>query len=306
MEDSFKEVYERIESESGTLLRESRRKKNRGLAIGALIAILVCLVLILIKVDTLITTMAVLLGGLAVFIVYYKLDKDYRKAYKKAVIEEMVRSYDDKLSFDPEGAISEEEYKMSEFEKDVKETMSEDKVHGTILENTEFNMAQVLSYKIREYKDSDGKTQTEKVKTFDGIYGFVNMEVDSGNEITIREQENTIDGRLNRLSSKRVEMDSEEFEKYYDVYTSDRVLAYKIFTPDILLDFVDLPKRNMTHFEVRVYNNMFYFRYRCGEVFEPPHFKDPLDRETIQRYYNTIVFPIELTKKIVENINNCI
>ena len=302
MDNEFEKVYEKILNKSGSDLREMRRKKNRYFAWGFLIAVLLDFLSILIFKDSIIPTLTIIITGVVVLLMYYKADKDYRKTYKKAVIEEIIKSYDENLEFNPDEGLTDYDYSASSFDKDFKETVSEDKVYGKILEDTDFKMAQIISYSDREYRDNDGNTQKEKVKTFDGMYGVVRMEVDSGNTIHIKEAESTFDARIARMTRKKVEMDSQEFENYYDLYSDNRMQAYKIFTPDILLDFVDLPKRNMTHFEVKIENDMFYFRYRCGEVFEPPKFKDPLDKETMHKYYNTIVFPIDLTKKIVKNI----
>ncbi len=302
MDEEFNKVYEKILSESGTTLREMRRKKNRSLAMGILIAVFVNLIILLIDKTDFFPVLTIIASGGALLLVYYKADKEYRKAYKKSVIEEIVKSYNKNLVYVADEGLTDYDYSMSGFEKDFKETVSEDKIYGTLLLDTQFKMAQLYSYAMREYKDREGKKQVEKAKTFDGIYGLVRMEEDSGDYIHIKEAESTVEARLARITKKNLEMDSAEFESYYDVITEDRLDAYKIFTPELLVEFVELPKRNITHFEVKIDQNMLYFRYRCGEVFEPPKFKDPLDKETIHTYYNTIVFPIDLTKKIVNNI----
>ena len=302
MDEEFNKVYEKILAESGTVLREIRRKKNRYLAIGFLIAMLVNIPIFILDKSSFFSVSLIIISGAILLILYFNADKDYRKAYKKCVIEEIVKSYNKNLVYVADEGLTDYDYSMSAFEPDFKETISEDKIYGTLLLDTQFKMAQVYSYAMREYKDREGKTQTEKAKTFDGIYGIVRMEEDSKDYIHIKEAESTIDARLARITHKTVEMDSAEFETYYDVITEDRLDAYKIFTPEILEEFVELPKRNITHFEIKIDQNMMYFRYRCGEVFEPPKFKDPLDKETIHTYYNTIVFPIDLTKKIINNI----
>ena len=97
MDEEFNKVYEKILAESGTILREMRRKKNRYLAIGFLIAMLVNIIVFILDKSSFFSASLIIISGAVLLILYFKADKEYRKAYKKCVIEEIVKSYNKNL-----------------------------------------------------------------------------------------------------------------------------------------------------------------------------------------------------------------
>ena len=54
--------------------------------------------------------------------------------------------------------------------------------------------------------------------------------------------------------------------------TDDKVRTMEIFTSDLIEKYIDIMNINKYLFEVKIENDMLYFRYKCGDVFEAPAF----------------------------------
>ena len=114
-----------------------------------------------------------------------------------------------------------------------------------------------------------------------------------------------IKASCNRFKKNRIEVDSAEFEQYYDLIATDRLLALKIFTPELIEIFNELRREHpKSGFELKIEGSKVYFRFKCGhDLFEPPIFKSDLDEKTIKRYFKLIYYPFELSKEIVKRVS---
>lgn len=114
------------------------------------------------------------------------------------------------------------------------------------------------------------------------------------------------DSITKRYSEDRIEVDSAEFEKYYDCMSKEKVRTLRILTSDVIEKFNEIRRNSKYGFELKIEDDMIYFRYKCGQIFEPPTFKSGLDKEIIKKYYRYIYFPLELVIKLSENISNVV
>ena len=99
-------------------------------------------------------------------------------------------------------------------------------------------------------------------------------------------------------SSNKIEMDSQEFEKSFDVTASDKIKAMQLLTSDVMADLIDFKNNSKKNFELSIRENKLYFRFHCGNVFERAAFKDYLDYKTLYEYYNYLNFSCIVSKKI--------
>ena len=63
---------------------------------------------------------------------------------------------------------------------------------------------------------------------------------------------------------------------------------------------------NKKSFELKIENDMIYFRYKTNKLFEPPVFGSGLNKEFLKKYYKTMYYPIEIVKSTAEHINHVI
>ena len=93
-------------------------------------------------------------------------------------------------------------------------------------------------------------------------------------------------------------MDSQEFEKMFDVSATDKIKAMQLLTSDVMADLIDFKNSSNKQFELTIRGNKLYFRFHCGNVFERAAFKDYLDFKTLNDYFNYLNFSCEVSKKI--------
>ena len=96
----------------------------------------------------------------------------------------------------------------------------------------------------------------------------------------------------------KVEMDSREFEKYFDVYAKSNIVAMEILTHDIMEELISFYQKYETNFEILIKNNNVYIRFDTGAMFEPNILKKAHDIDTLWIYYSVLQFVTNVTTKI--------
>lgn len=297
MEDKFDKLYAELYEESHQVLDDAKKQRNSKILKVILICVLINIIVALFDKEKVLVLVLIPLSALVGILILHREMVKYRKIFKSTIINKIVKKCSERLNYSPEGGISKFDYNMSNFDKGYDELSSEDRIYGTIGKDTSYQMAQLSTNEIKKERDADGNEKTYRTETFKGIYGIVKLEKPSGAKVYMANNSFT-----KRFSSKRIEMDSGEFEKEYDCLTEDKMTAMKIFTSDLLEKLVDFKKAKITAFEVKLEDNMVYFRSRCGEVFEPPNFKDAFQKDLIRKYYDIITLPVEFIEKMIENI----
>lgn len=103
----------------------------------------------------------------------------------------------------------------------------------------------------------------------------------------------------------KLEMDSSEFEKVFNVYASDKIIGMQILTADIMDEILEFKNKTKEEFDIYIDEDKLYLRFHCGHLFEP-HFKKKniLDEKSLKSYYNILNFTCELTNKIIKVVND--
>ena len=242
-------------------------------------------------------TISISLSVLVLLVFLKNAHKIYSQKYKEFVIGSLVKKYNQGLSFDSKSGLAVIDYRMSNFDNTFKEYYSEDRIYGTLEDGTVIQSSEVTTYDVSHYVDSNGENKTSKTQTFRGYYGVIKLSKNPALDITILD-----DNFTKKYSKKRVEVDSLEFEKFYDCITNDRVQAMEIFTSDLIEKYIDIRNVNKYLFEVKINNNMLYFRYKCGDVFEAPAFGLGLNKDFVRKYYKLIFYPLEVIEETVKHI----
>ena len=297
MENKFEKLYKELYKDSNQILEKAKKEKNKKILITLLVCILVIVLIKIISNDDIIFLFSIIVSIIIMSIVITIEKKKYTQKFKNNIIKELVKKYNSKLNFIANGKISTQEYSISKFDNSFDEMYTEDKISGIIGENTDFQMVQLVTKEERIVEDDAGNESKQIVETFKGIYGIVSLEKNTKSDIYIASNSIT-----RKYSKDRVEMDSQEFEQNYDCITKDKINAMKILTSDLLEKFVNLRSGNLKNFQLKIKDDFLFFRCACGEMFEPPKFKEALNKEIIKKYYNVISLPVEIVEKILENI----
>lgn len=297
-EEEFELVYKKICNTCEEKLKSDRNKLNKFLLIVLVIALVLNLIFFF-KVET----KTVVTGTLAItacIMLFLALQgrEIYKKNYKNNVITALVKAYNSKFYYDQKNGVTKYDYTMSNFDTSFNEFFSEDQIYGTLEDGSKIRVSEIATALIQKTKNADGTVKEDRTETYRGMYGVIRMPHNITSRIYIAN-----DSITKRYSENRIEIDSAEFEKYYDCMAEEKVRALRILTSDVIEKLNDIRRNSKFGFELKIEDDMIYFRYKCGQLFEPPTFRNGLDKDLIKRYYRYIYFPLEIVTKISENVS---
>ena len=287
---SFNEIYEKVYRESNTPLEQARNKATNGLMTFIFIVITIGVMLSVMIKSFLFTFLAFII--VLLYIAFSKNRRNYNKLFKEKVIKTFVKEYSSSLEYLSNKGISELSYINGEFEKPDR-FFSEDLIIGTLEDGNKIAMAEVES----EIESRDEEGNVEYTTIFYGL--FAEIKLDKTILANIKIRKNTFE--LIKPKDK-VEMDSSEFEKIFNVYGTNQIITMQLLTSDVMQMLIDFKEQNKFTLEITIKENNMYIRFDTGEVFEANMLKKALDYDTLLKYYNIINFTLELTEKILKNI----
>lgn len=217
----------------------------------------------------------------------------YANFFKENIISDFIKEYSEALEFDANKRVSPELYNKGEFETDYDKYYGEDLIYGTLDEKYKIYMSEVHTQDVST--DSDGCTSYYTL--FHGLFAGITFNKNVNTTLKIRR--NTFS--LTRKTDK-VEMDSSEFEKCFDVYSKDNIIAMQLLTSDIMQILLDFKTSTSLTPELTLKNHSLYIRFDTGDIFEPNQFKASLDYDILKRYYDTINFILDICKHFVKNV----
>ncbi len=156
-----------------------------------------------------------------------------------------------------------------------------------------------------KYTDSDGNIIYLTI--FDGLVAKVETPKPFSTSLYLRKDRKD-KSLLNRVflsklpfDKLRIQLDSPEFEKVFDVYASDQIVAMQLLTADVMQDLIQFYKEMEMDYELTIKENCMYIRFWCGEMFETAKLrKFSLDRDTLYKYYEMLEFTFGLTNKMLK------
>lgn len=221
----------------------------------------------------------------------------YSFKFKKMIISKLINNFYDNVEYYPEKPMPEYIYKKLQYEH-YDSYYSEDYFEGYIHNKYSIQMAEILTQEEEEYEDSDGEEQIREITIFHGLFAKIVMEKSIKSEIKII-QDGT--GR----SNKKLEMDSSEFEKYFDVIASDPIIGMQVLTADVMEELIEFENKTKMKFDIYIKGNELYLRFHSGEMFEVGVQKNgELDKEVIKKYFYMLNFTYNLSNKLINVIND--
>lgn len=183
---------------------------------------------------------------------------------------------------------------------------SEDLIHGTLKNNCQFAMSEVLTED--EHTDSNGKKKYSTI--FSGLFAKMETPKPFNTLLYLRNDKKDKNLLVRAFAGKlpfdklRVQLDSPEFEKVFDVYASDKIIAMQLLTADIMQDLMQFHTEMEMNYELTIKENCMYMRFWCGKMFETAGLKKfSLDRDTLYKYYRMLDYTFSLTDKMVKLLN---
>jgi len=218
------------------------------------------------------------LVGMVIFIILLirmkKSKEAYRQEFKQNVVKEIVQLINPQWNYQPDGRISETDYRMSDlFPSSYDRYRGDDLVSG-VIERTDFKFSELHT----EYKttstDGDGHTKTEWHTIFKGIFAHAdfNKEI-QGRTLVLPDTAEKLFGsfgkKLQKMSGrgKLIKMENVEFEKQFVVYGSDQIESRYILTPSMMESMMNIKKK---------YKKPIYFSFKGSRVYVAMSFSQDL------------------------------
>lgn len=309
--NKFNDIYVKVLKESGEELEQLRKIQiNRTIKTSIVVSIIIIMLLAvairfaeLVPEMLMITVLGIIAITLRIFVFkskisFYKKGSqgDFNSEYKQKIIKTFIKAYDENLDYDPNLGISPSEYIKGQFDDGFDRFCSEDLIKGNIGE-TKIKISEVQTEIIRE--DEDGNKSYSVL--FHGMFGIIELEQFVPSKIFIRENRSKAHGIT--IDCEKVELDSLEFEKRFDVYTNDKIQAMRILTADVMTEMLEYYNENKNVYEITIIGNMLYIRFKSGSMFEGNIFKSAVDFDALKKNYDIINSMFNISKKITDIIN---
>lgn len=247
----------------------------------------------------------------------------YTYFFKENVIKNLVNSIENKLEFMTGFGLLESIYIQGEFE-NFDKYYSEDLIKGILNNGCQIYLAEVRTEWRRRHNfildgvrtrrkrrlGTTSETHSTIIPIFYGIYANVQLKKNINSFIQLKKNKlinfnslgDILKTNTTKYSRKKVNMNSQEFDKIYDVFSSDSIMPTKLLTADIMQMLVDFKKQNNIIPEFTLKENILHIRFNTGKMFETLILKKSLDYSTLKHYYDTL----NIILKLIENLINAI
>lgn len=312
---TFDEIYEELQNTDNDELKiawkearkESKRVRNISLIICTIIDIIAIMMFgnneMISVIPFSILPMIMMVFVIDIFVVvivnllFSKNKNRYNLKYKEIVINKIMNNFYDNLEYFPQKQMPEYIYREGNYNEHYNEYGSEDYFEAQIDKKHGIQMAEVKTVRKETYIDSKGNRRTRRITIFHGLFGKIEMDKSINSELKIIQN--------GRISNKnRLNMDSSEFEKYFDVKATDKIVGMQLLTSDVMEELIEFENKTNIKYDVFIKNNELYLRFHSGEMFEVGKLKNGvLDKETARKYFYMLNFIYNLSKRLISIID---
>lgn len=288
----FDEVFNNIpkeDLEELEILRKKDIKSDRK-------SILLVIFFILMTILNFYIAKMIVIGEIIICYVVHMLSKkipisEFTGKYKEKIIKPIVESYNNEFSYNLDNQITEEEYSQTGY------STGDEFYHSNYFETIDGKMKASEISILNKSEDKDGNTNYKTL--FDGVFFIITLNNFSKEVITAK-TDSKIRNFLN--IDNKVEVDSSEFEKNFDLYCKNRIYAMELFTSDFLVLLAELSEKDDTKYDFVIKENKLYVRYHKGTIFNI-NVKKALQEESIKNIYENFYKMMNLLTNLQKHID---
>lgn len=212
----------------------------------------------------------------------YKYREIYVNIYKEKVIKKLIEAIDKNLIYQNTDNNNLEKYfKEADFYKTSDSAFfSNDYINGNV---------NGINIQI-----SDAKLGKDQLKiSYKGLFSFckINKKIPFEIRITNNKIESMVKG-------SKVNLDSLEFEKYFDVFCEYNIFAVRLLTHDVMEEMIAFYEKIGLDFEIVIREDNIYIKFDVQDVFEPEVFRNTMNKNTLWIFYSIIKFAVTFTQKM--------
>ena len=310
---TFDEIYEELQSEDNgefkEIIEEGRKETNKKNKIVLVLCLIIDSIILkfafsmwrifqvgaIVFLQPLMTMLGVDFIIYAILsVIFSKTYRKYAKMYKEIIIKKLMNNFYGNLEYFPEKQMPKYIYEEPKY-LGYNRYSSDDYMEAVLNDKYSIQMAEVKTEKVETRRDSSGGSSTTTTIIFHGLFTKVMMDKSINGEVRILRNGSA------SFDKKQLRMDSSEFEKYFDVSASDKILGMRLLTADVMEELISFVNKTNMMYDVVVKDNILYLRFRCGSMFEPSNFKKGhLDKETLRKYFYMLNLTYNLSNKIIK------
>ena len=108
---------------------------------------------------------------------------------------------------------------------------------------------------------------------------------------------------VNRNNKNRVDMDSKDFEKYFDVYSDFEINAMQVLTHDVMEELYSFYQKYRVKLKIIIKDDNIFIKFQTGDVFKPPKVYTKVTNSNLLWIYYVVIefvtnFSIKLNKAL--------
>ena len=240
---NFQDIYEQLQSrirqaEDKRLQLKAKGTKN-GLIAGGITLVAGVVVSLIIGGGWPGILIACMLGLIVLFSCIQSKSGELCAYYKENIISSIISYLCQEASYRPESGIAESVFMNSRlFSTSPDRYRSEDLICGKI-DKTSFICSEIIAEEKRVTTDSKGRRQEHWIDIFRGFFFIADFNKNfQGQTVVFRNSW----FKLN-LGKQRVKLENPNFEKQFDVFSTDQVEARYILTPNLMERLLELDSR---------------------------------------------------------------
>ena len=229
--------------------------------------------------------------------IFGKQQKEYLKKYKDIIIGTIIRNFYTNLEYFSSKAMPKYIYEEAKYNEYYNRYGSEDYFEANLDSTTSIQMAEVITKKVTTRRNSRGRSTTTTTIIFHGLFAKLVIDKSINSELKIMRN-----GKF--FGDNRLQMDSSEFEKYFDVQASNKIKGMQLLTADVMAELIDFQNKTNMKYDIVIKNNNIYLRFHSGSMFEPKNINNgAIDKDSIEKYFYMLNFIYNLSNKLIKVIN---
>ena len=257
----------------------------------SIILFIICLITVFYIKDEMYTYISV---GIVIIIILVSIIQYTNKNTGKydQIVKKILQDYDSDLIYMPNGGFTKSEYHTCLFPETCDRFYAED-----MISNPEkgFYFSDILVES--EHEDSDDNTYY--VTEFQGSLARTNIR-----NIGCRIFLGSTPGKLiyGNNQFEKIKFENDEFNKLFRACSDNELISYKLLTPDIMENFVDIKKNSFGNIDIRIIYDKLYIRFLSGDTFDGKQFNKNAEKKKLLQS----IAILEEVMKTMEKVKNII
>lgn len=303
--ENFIDFFSNIDADNSKIISRweeiSKRKKRVSSIVNIIVIILDILILYKLKTLSLYVIVPIFIMDIFIVIMSQILVGNgdvikFNNDYKEDIINKLLANFVDELDYIPLKSMPSEIYDEADYEGYYNEYSSDDYFEGKIC-GQKIIMADLLVEEETTEKDMDGNEEKKSRTVFNGLFGKINLNKSINCNLKI-----TRDYGFSS-NEQKVEIDSNEFEKIFNVYSNNNIITMQLLTADIQEAILELYNKYKIDFYIFIKNDKMYILFNTESMFEVFSIQHT-PTEVLEKYFEIMKFVYKLVEKMLTTIED--